>query len=155
MNDICQYFGLSSLPSKAVEVSQNVLVFYLALLLLSNDSVLSYSAQNRKWAAHGSSGTTWNNLYFALEENIMKKIFTQNDLVKDGLKETHFISSFQGQREFCHFPAFQRNGRDITPWPPWQIYRALRSQTGKYLWWDEVQDGHFWPAMWRWCQYVL
>lgn len=154
MNDICQYFGLSSLPSKAVEVSQNVLVFYLALLLLSNDSVLSYSAQNRKWAAHGSSGTTWNNLYFALEE-ISWTIITQNDLVKDGLKETHFISSFQGQREFCHFPAFQRNGRDITPWPPWQIYRALRSQTGKYLWWDEVQDGHFWPAMWRWCQYVL
>ena len=68
MSDICQYFGLSSLPSKDVEVSQNVLVFYLALLLLSNDSVLSYSAQNRKWAAHGSSGTTWNNLYFALEE---------------------------------------------------------------------------------------
>lgn len=68
MSDICQYFGLSSLPSKAVEVSQNVLVFYLALLLLSNDSVLSYSAQNRKWAAHGSSRTTWNNLYFALEE---------------------------------------------------------------------------------------
>lgn len=154
MSDICQYFGLSSLPSKAVEVSQNVLVFYLALLLLSNDSVLSYSAQNRKWAAHGSSGTTWNNLYFALEE-ISWTIITQNDLVKDGLKETHFISSFQGQREFCHFPAFQRNGRDITPWPPWQIYRALRSQTGKYLWWDEVQDGHFWPAMWRWCQYVL
>lgn len=154
MNDICQYFGLSSLPSKAVEVSQNVLVFYLALLLLNNDSVLSYSAQNRKWAAHGSSGTTWNNLYFALEE-ISWTIITQNDLVKDGLKETHFISSFQGQREFCHFPAFQRNGRDITPWPPWQIYRALRSQTGKYLWWDEVQDGHFWPAMWRWCQYVL
>ena len=154
MSDICQYFGLSSLPSKAVEVSQNVLVFYLALLLLNNDSVLSYSAQNRKWAAHGSSGTTWNNLYFALEE-ISWTIITQNDLVKDGLKETHFISSFQGQREFCHFPAFQRNGRDITPWPLWQIYRALRSQTGKYLWWDEVQDGHFWPAMWRWCQYVL
>ena len=73
MCDICQYFGLSSLPSKAEEVSQDVLAFYLALLLLSNDSILSYSAQNRKWAAHGSSGTTRNNLYFALEENIMNK----------------------------------------------------------------------------------